>query len=93
METRALLIDASIYIFRAWFSLPDRWHTQDGWPLNAVYGYCSFLLDLIEATASTGYGAAAFDESLGSCFRNDILPTYKSSRDLPDEALAFQLKA
>ncbi|TNE80326.1 MAG: flap endonuclease, partial [Gammaproteobacteria bacterium] len=37
--------------------------------------------------------AAAFDESLGSCFRNDIYPPYKANRVLPDEALAFQLEA
>ena len=87
------LIDASIYIFRAWFSLPDRWHTEDGLPLNAVYGYTSFLLDLMERVGSAKNMAAAFDESLGSCFRNEIYPDYKASRELPDEALAFQLNS
>lgn len=90
---RAWLIDASIYIFRAWFSLPDRWHTQDGMPLNALYGYVGFLLDFLDATELPPHCAAAFDESLGSCFRNEILSSYKSSRELPDEALAFQLDA
>ena len=37
--------------------------------------------------------AFAFDESLGSCFRNDLYPGYKASRERPDEALAFQLSA
>jgi 5'-3' exonuclease len=37
--------------------------------------------------------AFAFDESLESCFRNRIYPDYKSSRGLPDENLAMQLKA
>jgi 5'-3' exonuclease len=60
-------------------------------PLNAVYGYTSFLLDLLERVGPARHLAAAFDESLGSCFRNDIYPDYKSSRELPDEALAFQL--
>ena len=32
---RAWLLDASIYIFRACFSLPDRWYNDDGMPLNA----------------------------------------------------------
>ncbi len=90
---RACLIDSSIYIFRAWFSLPDRWHTANGYPLNAVYGYSSFLLDLIQTGRVQRHCAAAFDESLGSCYRNEILPGYKSSRELPDEALAFQLEA
>lgn len=88
---RAWLIDASIYIFRAYFSLPDRWHTADGRPLNAVYGYASFLVDFLGRLAPDAYCAAAFDESLGSCFRNEIYPDYKVSRALPDEDLAFQL--
>jgi 5'-3' exonuclease len=91
-EPRAYLIDSSIYIFRAWFSLPDNWHSPEGWPLNAVYGYTRFLLEFLEDN-TPAHCAAAFDESLGSCFRNEIYPAYKSSRELPDEALAFQLQA
>lgn len=90
-QSRAWLIDASIYIFRAYFSLPDRWHNRDGMPLNAVYGYAGFLLDFIRATGASPYAAAAFDESLGTCFRNEILASYKASRALPDPELEFQL--
>jgi 5'-3' exonuclease len=92
---RYYLVDASIYIFRAYFSLPERWHSPEGYPLNAVYGYTSFLLDLLAALGETGTHelAVSFDESLGSCFRNDIYPGYKSSRELPDAALAYQLHA
>lgn len=90
---RAWLIDASIYIFRAWFSMPDRWTTDDGMPVQAVYGYTRFLLDLIERCGPSFHSAAAFDESLGTNFRNSIYPQYKASRVLPDEALAFQLDA
>jgi 5'-3' exonuclease len=93
LSERAWLIDASIYIFRAWFSLPDRWQTRDGIPVHAVYGYTKFLLDFIDETGTSSYSAAAFDESLGSNYRNDIYPSYKASRELPDEALAFQLRA
>jgi 5'-3' exonuclease len=89
------LIDSSIYIFRAYFSLPERWHSPEGHPLNAVYGYASFLLDLFKALGEHDRHAlaATFDESLGSCYRNQIFPAYKSGRELPDEALAYQLKA
>lgn len=89
------LIDASIYIFRAYFSLPERWHSPEGHPLNAVYGYTNFLLDLFKALGEHDSHtlAAAFDESLGSCYRNQLFPAYKSSRELPDEDLAYQLSA
>ncbi|MEM0954525.1 MAG: 5'-3' exonuclease H3TH domain-containing protein [Pseudomonadota bacterium] len=93
MTQPAYLIDASIYIFRAYFSLPERWHSAEGYPLNAVYGYTAFLLDLLDRIPRPWTVAAAFDESLGSCFRNAIYPGYKASRELPDEALAFQLAA
>ena len=90
---RAWLIDASIYIFRAWFSMPDRWQTPAGRPVSAVYGYGSFLVDFIGRVGTGFAGAAAFDESLGSNFRNEIYPDYKCRRELPDEDLAFQLEA
>ena len=92
-SSRAWLIDASVYIFRAWFSLPDRWHSPGGMPLNAVVGYAGFLHEILEHTSPDAHLIAAFDESLGSCFRNEIYAGYKASRELPDEALAFQLQA
>ncbi len=87
------LIDASIYIFRYYFSLPDRWFAPaTGFGTAAVYGYTGFLLALMERVRPR-YLAACFDESLGSGFRHQLYPDYKASRALPDEALAFQLAA
>ncbi len=91
-EDPALLIDASIFIFRSYFSLPDNWFSEDGYPTAAVYGYTTFLLNLLENQQASTV-AACYDESLDTCFRNDLYPDYKSSRELPDEALAFQLSA
>jgi 5'-3' exonuclease len=92
MSYTAYLLDASIYIFRAYFSLPDKWHSPEGYSLNAVYGYGRFLLAFL-SRHQPRYMAAAFDESLGTCFRNDIYPYYKSSRAYPDADLIFQLEA
>lgn len=87
-----LLIDASIYIFQYYFSLPDNWFSEEEqWPTAAVYGYSAFLARLLK-TEQPQRIAACFDESLEQCFRNEIYPDYKASRALPDEALAFQLK-
>ncbi|MGH1371190.1 MAG: 5'-3' exonuclease [Cellvibrionaceae bacterium] len=91
-ETPICLLDASIYIFRYYFSLPDNWFSEEGYPTAAVHGYSSFLLSFL-LQHNPSQMAACFDESLGSCFRNEIYPDYKSSRALPDEALAFQLNA
>ena len=84
------LIDASIYIFRAYYSIPMNFHDEDGNLVNAVYGYCNFLLDFLKSEPELV--SVAFDESLNTCYRNDIYPDYKANRDLPGENLEFQLK-
>ncbi len=44
----AHLIDASIYIFRAWHSMPAEFADVDGAPINAVHGVTRFLCDFLE---------------------------------------------
>ena len=86
------LIDASIYIFKYYFSLPDNWWSREDFPTAAVYGYAHWLFRFLKNTKAKKV-AACFDESLQSCFRNKLYADYKSSRALPDDALAFQLAA
>ncbi len=74
------LVDASLYVFRAWHSMPDEFHDADGWPTNAVHGFARFLLELLERERPR-HIAVAFDEALDSCFRNAIYPAYKANRD------------
>ena len=74
------LVDASMYVFRAWHSMPDEFHDADGWPTNAVHGFARFLLELLERERPR-HIAIAFDEALDSCFRNALYPAYKANRD------------
>jgi 5'-3' exonuclease len=74
------LVDASVYIFRAWFSMPDAFVNEAGEPTNAVYGFSSFLCSLLEQTAAE-HVAVAFDESLTTSYRNEIYPDYKANRE------------
>jgi 5'-3' exonuclease len=85
------LIDASIYIFRAWFSVPDEFSTDEGDPTNAVYGFTGFLCSLLEQAESAHIGVA-FDESLTTSYRNEIYPDYKANRDPAPEDLKRQFK-
>lgn len=79
------LVDASLFVFRAWHSMPDQWHDGDGWPVNAVHGFARFLLELLEHERPP-HIAIAFDEALDSCFRNALYPQYKAHRPpAPDE--------
>jgi len=83
------LIDASVYVFRAWFALPESMHGPDGRPINAVYGFTAFLTDLLAAARPT-HVAACFDESLTTSFRNARYPAYKANREVAPEALKAQ---
>ncbi len=85
------LIDASVYIFRAWFSMPEGFANARGEPPNAAYGFCGFLCSLLEQT-STQHIAVAFDESLTTSYRNDIYPAYKANREPAPEELKRQFQ-
>ena len=85
------LVDASIYIFRAWFSISDEFSNTLGQPTNAVYGFTGFLCNLLEQTRAQHVGVA-FDESLTTSYRNEIYPEYKANRDPAPEELKRQFK-
>jgi DNA polymerase-1 len=83
------LVDSSLYIFRAWHSMPADFADHDGNPVNAVHGFTRFVLDLLERQKPTRL-AFAFDQSLESNFRNDLYPAYKANRDPAPEELKRQ---
>ncbi len=83
------LIDASIYVFRAWFSVPDDFSDPQGRPTNAVYGFAHFLCEVLESTQAR-HIAVAFDEALEGSFRNNIYPQYKANRESAPKELKDQ---
>ncbi len=74
------LIDASVYVFRAHYSLPDDMVDDDGNPVNALYGFCRFLGDFMERV-NPEFIAVLFDESRTTSFRAEIYPQYKANRE------------
>ena len=74
------LIDASYFVFRAYYSVGLEMTDDDGQPVNALYGFSRFLGDLLEE-AKPEHVAVAFDESLTTSFRNAIYPAYKANRE------------
>lgn len=92
MSKPVYLVDASIYIFQAYFSPHLQVWAQDGRDLSAFFGYAQFLLRFLRQ-ARPQHVAVAFDESLFCGFRHALYPAYKSNRELPDENLARQLQA
>jgi DNA polymerase I len=83
------LVDGSLYVFRAWHSMPNEFFDAEGHPVNAVHGYTRFLCELLER-AQPEHIAVAFDASLTSSFRNAIYPSYKANRELPPPDLERQ---
>jgi len=83
------LIDASVYVFRAYYSMPDDMVDHNGNPINALYGFCRFLGDFMEQVRPE-HIAVLFDESLTSSFRAEIYPEYKANRDPAPEDLKRQ---
>ncbi len=88
----AVLIDASIYVFRAWHTIDPGMSDADGHASNAVYGFTRFLLEFLRKQ-SPRHIAVAFDESLSGSFRNRIYPPYKANRDPAPEELKRQFEA
>ena len=80
MSRTVWLVDASMYVFRAWHSMPDEFRDVDGQSVNAVHGFTRFVLEVLERHKPTRI-ALAFDESLESNFRNALYPAYKANRD------------
>ena len=78
-----LLVDASGFIFRAFHAIQILTR-PDGTPINAVYGFITMLMKLLE-DMQPDHIAVIFD-SARKTFRNDIAPSYKANRtDPPDE--------
>ena len=85
------LIDASVYVFRAYYSLPPEMRDAEGNSVHALYGFARMLGDLIERVKPE-YIAVAFDASLSTSFRNQIYAPYKANREPapPDLHLQFE---
>ena len=76
--------------FRAFFALPaDNFVTANGVHTNAIYGFLSMLVRLIQVEEPT-HLAVAFDES-GGTFRTEEYSDYKATRDATPEAFAPQV--
>jgi DNA polymerase-1 len=80
------LIDASSYVYRAFFALPPL-TSPAGLPTNAVYGFTTMLLKLLRDTRPQ-YICIVFDAP-GRTFRDDLFESYKANRpSMPDDLSA-----
>lgn len=86
---RVFLIDASIYIFRAWYIYPDTITDEENRPINALYGFLYFLSDFL-GTVNPKHIGIAFDGTMKQNYRKDLYPPYKANRDPAPDELKYQ---
>jgi DNA polymerase I len=89
VEPPLYLVDASVFVFRAYHSVPIALADPDGNPVNALHGFGQFLGDLIERVRPSHIGVA-FDASRVTSFRNRLFPAYKANREPAPEDLKRQ---
>ena len=85
------LIDCSIYIFRAWQTLPATITNTHGEQANAVLGFTETLYQILNSKKPE-HIVCAFDKSHGSGDRYSIYPDYKANRPAAPPELLIQFE-
>src|ERR687894_76180 len=86
---RVYLIDGYSLLYRAFFALPQSIVTSSGLPTNALYGFTSMILKLLDTEEEVGIGVV-WDSGMPA-FRMEIFPEYKAHRSAMPEELKVQL--
>lgn len=83
-----VLIDGNAIVHRSYHAVPPTLTAPDGTPTNAVYGFSSILLGILEVE-KPDFLAVAFDMK-GPTFRHAEFAEYKATRAKADDALVVQ---
>lgn len=86
---KLVLIDGHAIIHRAYHALPML-TTREGQPVNAVYGFATMILKVIEIMQPT-HMAVAFDLPVQT-FRHETYVAYQSHRPRADDGLRSQVQ-
>jgi DNA polymerase I len=86
---RVYLIDGYSLLYRAFYALPQSIATSSGLPTNALYGFTSMVLKLLDSDEEVGIGVV-WDGGMPA-FRVEIFPEYKANRSSMPEELRVQL--
>ncbi|MCS7222103.1 MAG: DNA polymerase I [Anaerolineae bacterium] len=85
---KLVLLDGHSLAFRAFYALPPEMATSSGELTNAVYGFTSMILNILQEE-KPDYIAIAFDT--GPTFRHELAAEYKGTRARMPEELRGQL--
>ena len=84
-----LLVDGNSLTYRAFFALPTDMATASGQVTNAVFGFTSMLINVIEDQQPDGV-LVAFDRPEPT-FRHEAEPEYKAQREAAPDILRQQM--
>jgi DNA polymerase-1 len=88
-KPKLVLIDSNAIIHRSYHALPKNMSTSRGEPTNAVYGFTTTLIKVLE-DLKPDYLAASFDMR-GPTFRHEQFKDYKATRVKADQELYDQI--
>jgi DNA polymerase I len=89
LRMRVYLIDGYSLLYRAFYALPQSIATSSGLPTNALYGFTSMILKLLDSEEEVGLGVVW--DSGKPAFRMEVFPEYKAQRSSMPEELRVQL--
>ena len=86
----AILIDSTALVLKYWFALPPI-KTSRYESIAAFMGFMNFVIKFLVENSPNKI-CFAFDESLGTCFRNKIYKDYKKNREIAPDELKQQFR-
>ncbi len=87
-DSNIVLIDGNSLAYRAFYALPDTMKTATGIPTNAVYGFTTMIMKILEKEPD--FVAISFDLK-GPTFRHKEYPEYKATRQKAPPTLHEQM--
>lgn len=88
VSDKIIIIDGSSYFFRAYYAI-QRLSTSKGFPTNAIYGFVSMLMKVLDVEKPKKL-AIAFDTPKPT-FRKELYTEYKANREAPPDDLVKQI--
>lgn len=88
MSKKLLIIDGNAIIHRAFHAIPML-ATSSGQPTNAIYGFCSMIMNLL-IKERPEYIVITYDRK-GKTFRDDLYTEYKATRTKAPQELYDQM--
>jgi DNA polymerase-1 len=87
---KLIIIDGNAILYRAYHALPSSLKTVQGQPVNAIYGFFSMLLKVIEEQKPE-YFVVCFDRS-SPTVRQEMFVGYHAHRPKMDDDLVSQMR-